>query len=129
MIRAFRVIALIAVAVLTLSAQGAATAQKSDTSTKNGATKKGAAPATSADAGTKVGILDINTATADELRQVPGIGEAYSAKIVAGRPYRAKNELVDKGIMPAGVYAKVKDHLVAKGGAATKSATAKGGKK
>jgi DNA uptake protein ComE-like DNA-binding protein len=59
-------------------------------------------------------LIDINSATADELKSIPGIGEAYSKKIIAGRPYRAKNELKDKGILPDGVYEKVKDRIIAK---------------
>jgi DNA uptake protein ComE-like DNA-binding protein len=81
---------------------------------------KKAAPAAAAE---KKGgaLIDINSASAEDLRKVPGIGEAYSSKIIAGRPYRAKNELVDKGILPAGVYAKVKDQIIAKQGAAKKN--------
>jgi competence protein ComEA len=59
-------------------------------------------------------LIDINTATESELRAIPGIGEVYAKKIIAGRPYRAKNELVQKKVLPQGVYDKVKDRIVAK---------------
>lgn len=59
-------------------------------------------------------LIDINSATAAELEAVPGIGAAYSAKIIAGRPYANKQQLVQKKILPGNVYAKVKAHLVAK---------------
>ena len=52
--------------------------------------------------------------SADELKAIPGIGDAYSAKIIEGRPYRAKNELVQKKILPQAVYDKVKGHIVAR---------------
>src|SRR5581483_1138453 len=52
--------------------------------------------------------LDINTANKEQLEALPGIGEKYSQKIIDARPYRAKNELVSKHIIPKSVYEKVK---------------------
>jgi competence protein ComEA len=58
--------------------------------------------------------VDINSASADELKAITGIGDAYSKKIVEGRPYKRKDELVQKGIVPQATYDKIKDHIVAK---------------
>lgn len=58
--------------------------------------------------------LDINTATKQQLMTLDGIGEARSDAIIKGRPYRAKNELADKNIVPQAVYDKIKDRIIAK---------------
>lgn len=58
--------------------------------------------------------IDINRAKADDLMKLDGIGEARAKAIIKGRPYKGKDELVDKNIVPQAVYDKIKDKIIAK---------------
>jgi len=62
----------------------------------------------------KAGLVDINTATAAELKGLPGVTDADSAKIIQGRPYADKNQLVSRHVVSEATYDKIKEHVVAK---------------
>jgi DNA uptake protein ComE-like DNA-binding protein len=58
-------------------------------------------------------LLDINTATPEQLKALPGMGDAYVKRIIDGRPYTAKNQLATRGVIPQAAYEKIRDQIIA----------------
>lgn len=77
----------------------------------------------------KAKVIDLNTAGKDELQTLPGIGEARSEAIVKNRPYRSKDELVSKKIVPQNVYDDIKGRIAAVGGSKTSASATTAPKK
>ncbi len=107
--------ALMVVSLLLSAGPGFAADVKADAKAPVAAAKDAAkSKAADAKAPVKAKLVDINSATEAELKAVPGIGDAYAAKIIAGRPYANKAQLKSRNILPGNVYEKVKDLIIAK---------------
>jgi competence protein ComEA len=99
---------IMAVALMTASAPAQSVGSvKSDA--KTAAQKKAADATASTDK-----LVDINSASEKDIKALPGIGDAYCAKIIAGRPYAKKDQLVSKNVIPQKTYDKIKDKIIAK---------------
>lgn len=103
----FRTLFVLLMAVTLIAAPQAGKGKKADTKAATTAAAKSA-------------LIDINSASEADLKALPGIGDAYAAKIVAGRPYAAKTQLDQKKIIPHATYEKIKDQIIAKQGPSKK---------
>jgi competence protein ComEA len=105
---------LIALALFFVTGASSASTPTTAEAAKPAASSAAAKGGKSSTAKTAVKVLDINSASKDELKTLPGIDEVRANKIIAGRPYGSKAFLVTRNIIPSGVYEQIKNQIIAK---------------